>query len=74
MKKIAKKETDTELLARQIAGGFGEMKSQFGEVYTRLDVIDVRLDEMSSDITSLQKGQSEPHQRLENIARKQTGM
>jgi len=72
-KKI-KKETDTEMLARQIAEGFGEVKSQFGEVYTRLDVIDVRLDEVSSDITYLQKGQAETHRRLDSIEKKQNGM
>ena len=74
MKKIAKKETDTELLARLMAEGFGEVKNQFGEVYTRLDVIDVRLDEMSNDITVLQKGQSETHHRLDSIENKQDGM
>ncbi|MBI2025301.1 hypothetical protein HYT04_00735, partial [Candidatus Kaiserbacteria bacterium] len=56
-----KKETDTDMLARQIADGFGEMKSQFGEVYTRLDAIDVRLDEVDGRLTSLEKGQTETH-------------
>lgn len=75
MKKVGtKRETDTEILARQIAEGFGDVKNQFGEVYTRLDVMDVRLDEMSNDITSLQKGQSETHRRLDSIEKKQDGM
>ncbi len=62
-----KKETDTELLARLMAEGFGEVK-------TRLDVIDTRLDEIGSDVTSLQKGQSETHRRLDSMERKQNGM
>ncbi len=75
MKKVsAKKETDTELLARQIAEGFGEMRAGFGEVNTRLDVIDVRLDEIDKDIMSLQKGQAETHHRLDSIEKKQAGM
>jgi hypothetical protein len=65
--KGTKKETDTELLARLMAEGFGDVK-------TRLDVIDVRLDEIGTDITSLQKGQTEIHYRLDSIDKKQTGM
>lgn len=72
MKKVlAKKETDTELLARSMAKGFGEMKTNIDK---RFDFVDARLDEMNSDITSLQKGQSETHRRLDIIDRKQTGM
>lgn len=70
----AKKETDTELLARLMAEGFGEVKASFKEVNGRFDVIDVRLDEMSSNITSLQKGQAETNRRLDSIEKKQAGM
>ncbi len=73
-----KKETDAEMLARQMAEGFGEikgeMKTRFNEVDARLDVIDVRLDEMNHDIISLQKGQAETHRRLDSIERKQVGV
>lgn len=61
------KETDTEFLARQIAEGFGEVNKRF-------DVVDVRLDEMSGDITDLKRGQTETHRRLDSIEKKQTGM
>jgi DNA anti-recombination protein RmuC len=62
------------MLARQIADGFGEVKSQFGEVYTRLDAIDVRLDEVDGRLISLEKGQTETHRRLDSIEKKQIGM
>lgn len=62
-----KKETDTELLARLMADGFGQ-------VNTRLDGIDVRLDGMSDQILHLEKGQTETHHRLDSIERKQEGM
>ncbi len=61
------KETDTELLARLMAEGFGQ-------VNTRLDGIDVRLDGMSDQIISLERGQAETHRRLDSIERKQIGM
>ena len=66
-----KKETDTELLARLMAEGFGEMKAS---VDKRFDFVDVRLEEMNSDITSLQKGVSEVSRRLDSIEKKQIGM
>ncbi len=74
MKKTVKKETDIELLARLMAEGFGRVDTQFKSVNTRFDTIDMRLDEMSGDITSLQKGQSETHRRLDSIEKKQVGM
>lgn len=75
MKKVsARKETDTELLARQIADGFGGVKKSFEAVDKRFDFVDVRLEEMNTDITSLQKGQSETHRRLDAIEKKQDGM
>ena len=74
MKKTVKKETDTELLARLMAEGFGEVKARFNEVDTRFDTIDVRLDEMSGDITDLKRGQAETNRRLDSIEKKQSGM
>lgn len=50
------------------------MTEGFAEVKTRFDVIDVHLDEMGADVTSLQKGQSKTHRRLDSIEKKQTGM
>ncbi len=69
-----KKETDTELLARQIADGFGDVKTSFEAVGKRFDFVDVQLEEMNSDITSLQKGVSEANRRLDSIEKKQAGM
>lgn len=66
-----KKETNTEFLARQMAEGFGEMKTS---VDKRFDFVDVRLEEIDGDITSLQKGVSEINRRLDSIENKQTGM
>lgn len=63
---MKEKETDTELLARLMAEGFNEIRTSFKDV-------NIRLDEMSTDITSLQKGQTETHQRLDSIEKKQTG-
>ncbi len=62
-----KRETDTELLVRTMAEGFGEVSQRF-------DGIDGRLGEMSGDIKSLQKGQTETNRRLDTIEQKQTGM
>lgn len=81
MKGKTKKETDTELLARLMAEGFGEVNKRFDGVDecfdgidTRLDGIDTRLDGMSNQIVSLEKGQAETHRRLDSIEKKQTGM
>ena len=57
-----------------MADGFGEIKTSFKDVNARLDVVDVRLDEMSGQLTVLEKGQTEIRQRLESIDKKQVGM
>lgn len=62
-----KKETDTELLARLMAEGFGQ-------VNTHLSEIDSDLVEMNDRLLSVEKGQSETHRRLDSIERKQSGM
>jgi tetrahydromethanopterin S-methyltransferase subunit G len=62
-----KKETDTELLARLMADGFGQ-------VNTRLDGIDSDLVEMNDRLLSVEKGQAETHRRLDSIEKKQAGM
>ncbi|MCX6788059.1 MAG: hypothetical protein NT108_02775 [Candidatus Kaiserbacteria bacterium] len=75
------KETDTELLARLMAEGFGQVNTRLDGIDVRLDGIDVRLDGidvrldgMSDQIISLERGQSETHRRLDSIERKQIGM
>ena len=76
-----KKETDTELLARLMAEGFGQVNTRLDGIDVRLDGIDVRLDGMDSRfdrvenrLTSLEKGQAETHRRLDSIEQKQEGM
>ena len=60
-------ETDTEFLARLMAEGFGEVK-------TRLDVGDVRLDEMNGQLAVLERGQTEIRHRLDSMEKKQMGV
>lgn len=62
-----KKETDTELLARLVTKGFGE-------VNTRLDGMDIRFDGVDDRLLSLEKIQSQTLSRLDSIERKQDGM
>lgn len=75
------KETDTELLARLMAEGFGQVNTRLDGIDVRLDGIDVRLDGidvrldgMNDQIISLERGQAETHRRLDSIERKQIGM
>ena len=82
MKKVGiKKETDTELLARLMAEGFGEMNIRFDGIDDRLDGIDDRLDgidgrlnDVDGRLLSLEKIQSQTLYRLDSIERKQDGM
>ena len=82
MKKTSRKaETDTEMLARLMAEGFGQINTRFDGIDDRLDGIDDRLDgmgarfdEMHSRLRSLEKGQSEIIVRLGSVERKQEGM
>ena len=75
-----KKETDTELLARLMAEGFGEMNTRFDGIDNRLDGmddrfdgIDGRLDGIDGRLLSLEKIQSQTLSRLESIEKKQMG-
>ena len=75
------KETDTELLARLMVEGFGQvnarldgMGARFDGIDNRLDGVDVRLDGMDNRLLSLEKGQAETNRRLDSIERKQAGM
>ena len=76
-----KKETDTELLARLMADGFGQVNTRLDGIDVRLDGIDTRLDGMDSRFDTvddrllhLEKGQAETHRRLDSIEKKQSGM
>ena len=62
-----KKETDTELLARLMVEGFGQMS-------TRFDGIDTELVDVKDRLLSLEKIQSQTLSRLDSIERKQDGM
>lgn len=62
-----KKETDTELLARLMAEGFGQMS-------TRFDGIDTELVDVKDRLLSLEKIQSQTLSRLDSIESKQDGM
>lgn len=64
----AKKETDTEMLARLMAEGFGEMRQdmqeQFGEVHAEFKKVHARLSDIDGDLIEvndrllhLEKGQ-----------------
>lgn len=68
------KETGTELLARLMADGFGQVNTRLDGMDARLDGMDARLDGMSGQIVSLERGQAETHRRLDSIERKQIGM
>jgi len=81
MKKVEKKETDTELLARTMAEGFKEMNRRFDDVDHRFNDIDRRFDGVDADfvgvkdmLLSLEKGQTETNRRLDSIEKKQSGM
>ena len=69
-----KKETDTELLARLMAEGFGQMNTRLDGIDGRLDGIDGRLDGVDGRLLSLEKGQTEIYNRLDSIEKKQAGM
>ena len=69
-----KKETDTELLARLMAEGFGQVNERFNGIDGRLDGIDGRLDGIDGRLLSLEKIQSQTLFRLDSIERKQDGM
>ncbi len=86
--KEGKEETDTELLARLMAEGFGQVNTRLDGIDTRLDGIDDRLDGidtrldgidgrldgMDGRLLSLEKIQSQTLSRLDSIERKQDGM
>lgn len=68
------KETDTELLARLMAGGFKQMDEQFKQVNERLSDIDSDLIEVNDRLLHLEKGQLDIYRNLDVIGRKQAGM
>ena len=86
-KEVTKKETDTELLARLMAEGFGEVNTRLDGIDVRLDGIDVRLDGIDvrldgidvrldgidNRLLSLEKIQSQTLSRLDSIEKKQMG-
>jgi tetrahydromethanopterin S-methyltransferase subunit G len=72
--KGTKKETDTELLARLMAEGFGQVNTRLDGIDARLDGTDARFDGIDYRLLSLEKGQAETHRRLDSIEKKQVGM
>lgn len=74
MREREQKETDTELLARLMAEGFGQINARFDDVDARLDSIDVHFDSVEDRLRSLERGQSEIYNRLDSMERKQDGM
>lgn len=61
-----KKETDTELLARLMAEGFGQMS-------TRFDGMDIELVGIKDRLLSLEKGQTDIYRSLDAMEKKQSG-
>lgn len=71
--KGTKKETDTELLARLMAEGFGQVNTRLDGIDTRLDSVDSDLIEVNDRLLSLEKGQVNIYRSLDSIEKKQTG-
>jgi len=68
-----KKETDTELLARLMAEGFGQMNMRFDGVDARFNGIDIELVEIKDRLLSLEKGQTDIYRSLDAMEKKQSG-
>lgn len=61
-----KKETDTELLARLMAEGFGQVNARF-------DGINIDLVEVKDRLISLEKGQTDMYRSLDAMEKNQSG-
>lgn len=68
-----KKETDTELLARLMAEGFGQMNTRFDGVDKRFDGIHIELVVIKDRLLSLEKGQTDIYRSLDALEKKQSG-
>ncbi|MFZ2500581.1 MAG: hypothetical protein WAW90_01175 [Minisyncoccia bacterium] len=73
-KRVTKKETDTEMLARLMADGFGQVHVRLDGIDDRLDGMDGRFDGVENRLVHLEKGQAETNRRLDSIEKKQDGM
>ncbi len=80
-KKITRKETDTEMLARMMVHGFDHMDKRFEQVDKRFEQVDKRFEQVDErlgyigkEIVALNHAQDETNRRLTSIERKHTGL